>query len=405
MPLGGLQGLLVCPEPFRVVDVRPAPGMDQLHVTWQQDGRGARYVVISSSLLPIPAGQPAVLQVALQADQAALPGQRGYFAAPLRVASGPDGENVPLCDGSLVDIAPIILCVTTPADSCDVNADGRADVRDLVIMTRCLRSTVPPVDSAGICRDCNHDGVFGFSDIVCCARHILRGPFLPRDSVNADDALRVSFEPQRFGDGLLVRVRVSGAEGLAGAMLRLRYPEERWRAEVPLPVPFARTSSEGWLPIVDTEEPGLVQLGGLRIAEEASGEIDFEFAILPTAPPLAGDQLVAEGADMVGGDGTVSTPSLPLPNLTLDAPGPPGDPPTGVELSAARPNPFARATSFTVSLPRESDVQLTVHDLAGREVATLANGRLPAGRRDFTWAGAGARDGVYFVRLAVDGEV
>jgi hypothetical protein len=58
-----------------------------------------------------------------------------------------------------------------------------------------------------------------------------------------------------------------------------------------------------------------------------------------------------------------------------------------------------------VSLPREADVDLAVLDLAGRRVATLASGRQPAGRRDFTWSGAGAREGLYFVQLRVEGKV
>jgi flagellar hook assembly protein FlgD len=78
---------------------------------------------------------------------------------------------------------------------------------------------------------------------------------------------------------------------------------------------------------------------------------------------------------------------------------------TVVELAPPRPNPFTLSTTFAISLPADADVDLTVHDLAGRRVTTLAHGRLGAGRREFTWDGAGARDGVYFVRLTVDGRV
>jgi hypothetical protein len=53
------------------------------------------------------------------------------------------------------------------------------------------------------------------------------------------------------------------------------------------------------------------------------------------------------------------------------------------------------------TLPREGAVRLTLHDLQGREVATLADRRFPAGRNAIPWRrdGAGVPSGVYFVRF------
>jgi flagellar hook assembly protein FlgD len=53
-------------------------------------------------------------------------------------------------------------------------------------------------------------------------------------------------------------------------------------------------------------------------------------------------------------------------------------------------------------------VSLAVHDLAGRKVRSLISGVVAAGERDVTWdlrdaAGARVADGIYFLRLAVDG--
>ena len=401
-PLAGLQGELHCSEPFRIVAVRPPLGIPQIHVTWVPDGRGARYVLFTSGGAVIPPGQSPVLTVGIQADESAVSGQRGSLVAPIQVASGPGGENVPICTTERLVVVP--LCVTSAADSCDANGDGRTDVRDLVAMLSCLRLTVP--DSGAVrCPDCDGDSAFTFADVLCCARHILRGPFVPRDSVHSNSSLRVTLESERYGDGLYVRARLAGIDGLAGAMVRLRYPAERWRIEFPLIDSPDPDPTEGWYPLMDTEEPGVIQLGGIRMQDPASGEIEFRFAIVPTGPGDPSDQLIVEGADLVAPDGTVLTPSLPLPIMSLDAPTPPQGTPTGIELSAARPNPFSSATSFTVSLPREANVDLAVHDLAGRRVETLASGRLPAGRKDFTWSGVGSRDGVYFVRLTVEGKV
>jgi hypothetical protein len=72
----------------------------------------------------------------------------------------------------------------------------------------------------------------------------------------------------------------------------------------------------------------------------------------------------------------------------------------GISLSAS-PNP-ARVSRISFSLPKSADVDLSVFDLAGRKVATLASGSLPAGQYSRDWNGAGA--GVYFVRLRVGSE-
>ncbi len=400
--LGGLQGRLELPEPFRVVGVRSPAGLPRVHVSWIADGRGARYLLFTSDGQVIPAGRSRVLEVDVEADASAPLGAHGGLVAWVELASGPAGEEIPLCDISNLRLAPIPLCVGTPADSCDANGDGRADVRDLVLMTRCFRLELPAGDSAAVCRDCNGDGAFTFADLWCCARHILRGPFVPRDSVRVDGSVRVSLAPlERWGEGWLVRVRVTGAEGVAGAMLRLRYPAARWRADIPVFVAPARTAatSEGWLPLIDHEEPGVVHVGGLRFGDTAPAEVEFLFGLTPTGTPEAADRLVAEGADLVAPDGTVLTPSAPLPDVSLLTAEPPG----AIALGLPTPNPFTGSTRFSVSLPREAAVDLSVHDLAGRRVATLGSGRLPAGRRDFTWSGAGVRDGLYFVRLTVDG--
>jgi M6 family metalloprotease-like protein len=71
---------------------------------------------------------------------------------------------------------------------------------------------------------------------------------------------------------------------------------------------------------------------------------------------------------------------------------------------AAGPVPFASAVTIRCSLPRTGPVHLAVYDLAGRLVATLAEGVHPAGSLVRRWNGS--RDtgedvaaGIYFVRV------
>jgi len=405
-PLAGLEGRVECTAPFRVGSLRIPPGRAGWHLSWQPDGRGARYVLFSTPGFDIPAGQTPVLVAGLEVDATATDGQRASLVAPLALVSDPAGNAVPICDPSTLRPRPAALCVGATDDTCDVNGDGRADVRDLVRMTACLRPAAPDFDSAAVCHDCDGDGTFAFADLLCCARHILRAPLVPRDSVTASPDVRVEFGvPQRLGtDGWRVPVRVTGADALAGALLRLRYPADRWRADGLFQLADARGGTSSWMAISDFEQPGLVQLAWLQVGETPSPTLEMELAILPVGEVLDGDAISVVGADLVRPDGRTLEPTATLPELSLVDPAP-GATPGRVVLGAARPNPFTGTTRFTVSLPAGAELELSVHDVAGRRVATLAHGRFAAGERDFTWDATGARDGVYFVRLVVDGRV
>ena len=67
---------------------------------------------------------------------------------------------------------------------------------------------------------------------------------------------------------------------------------------------------------------------------------------------------------------------------------------------SAYPNP-ARVSRVSFTLPKQSDVDLSVFDLSGRRIATLARGSMPAGLHARDWDGSGAGAGVYFIRLRV----
>jgi len=87
---------------------------------------------------------------------------------------------------------------------------------------------------------------------------------------------------------------------------------------------------------------------------------------------------------------------------TSDVPGAPAAAP-GIRLTRGRPNPFLGTTTLSLVVPEDSVARVTVHDVAGRRVAVLLDGRLPAGRHALAWDGtdAGGRPvsaGVYFVR-------
>lgn len=73
--------------------------------------------------------------------------------------------------------------------------------------------------------------------------------------------------------------------------------------------------------------------------------------------------------------------------------------PSLYHLEQNYPNPFNPVTTIRYSLPEESFVTVSVYDILGQRVATLVNGRQPAGDKSVSWSGHGMASGVYFYRL------
>lgn len=83
-----------------------------------------------------------------------------------------------------------------------------------------------------------------------------------------------------------------------------------------------------------------------------------------------------------------------------------GATPAAFDLAQNYPNPFNPSTMISFSLPAAALVRLSVYDVLGREITTLAAGQCPAGRTSVTWDGKDASgnsvaSGVYFYRIDV----
>lgn len=79
------------------------------------------------------------------------------------------------------------------------------------------------------------------------------------------------------------------------------------------------------------------------------------------------------------------------------------------KLEQNYPNPFNAVTTIRFALASESQVRLTVFDLAGRQIATLIDGVRGAGWHSASWDGTddngnAVSSGVYFYRLETDGK-
>jgi hypothetical protein len=85
-----------------------------------------------------------------------------------------------------------------------------------------------------------------------------------------------------------------------------------------------------------------------------------------------------------------------------------GDAPERFTLGQNYPNPFNPTTTITFSLPVASTVTVSVFNLLGQEIATLANGVFGAGTHAAIWdghdaAGRTMASGVYFYRMEAAG--
>ena len=69
------------------------------------------------------------------------------------------------------------------------------------------------------------------------------------------------------------------------------------------------------------------------------------------------------------------------------------------------PNPFNPTTKIKFDIPKNGIVKLTVHDVLGRQVSTLVNNDLTAGRYEVEWSAGGYSSGIYFYRIEAEGFV
>jgi len=69
------------------------------------------------------------------------------------------------------------------------------------------------------------------------------------------------------------------------------------------------------------------------------------------------------------------------------------------------PNPFNPSTVISFSLPKQGAVTLKIFNILGQEVETLLDDHLSAGNHTVTWVADRQASGVYFYRLAFEGQV
>jgi hypothetical protein len=161
--------------------------------------------------------------------------------------------------------------------------------------------------------------------------------------------------------------------------------------------------------------------GGTALSWQPSAAPDFQYfrvyrgtdpGFTPDPGSLVHATATTEWTDPVSGaftykltavdsNGNESAPASTSITTSVD-----GAVPVALGFASVAPNPFRRSLTFVVDVPVAcAAVDLTVFDLAGRRVRTIASGALPPGRHTLRWDGRsdeGGRlaAGVYVARLA-----
>jgi hypothetical protein len=76
-----------------------------------------------------------------------------------------------------------------------------------------------------------------------------------------------------------------------------------------------------------------------------------------------------------------------------------------VSLLQNYPNPFKESTTFKLRTIGSAQINLSVYDLSGRNVATIKNENMKAGSYEINWSPKGLSSGTYFVSLSSDGKL
>jgi len=67
------------------------------------------------------------------------------------------------------------------------------------------------------------------------------------------------------------------------------------------------------------------------------------------------------------------------------------------------PNPFNSTTSISYTLPKSSEVRLSIHDIHGREITVIQDGVKKEGYHTTVWNASEIPTGMYFIQLEAGG--
>ncbi|NOZ08928.1 MAG: T9SS type A sorting domain-containing protein [FCB group bacterium] len=231
----------------------------------------------------------------------------------------------------------------------DVNMDAEVNIFDILLMVDfILFPENPPSDVQLAFGDLNEDGTINIFDVVTVITVILNGSS-GRESEGFAEVTQTDNSILISGENIAgVELHTSGL----GSFTDLDFPSD-WQVR----------SAEGILVGFSTGE----LLSG-SIAISYSGDLEIDKLLL------------SGGTGKSIGFGQTITPAEFV-------------------LHPAYPNPFNPSTTLQFEIPEDSRITVTVYDLAGRQVAELADDIFSAGAHAVTWQAGDAASGTYLVKL------
>ncbi|UCH85239.1 MAG: T9SS type A sorting domain-containing protein [Candidatus Latescibacterota bacterium] len=219
----------------------------------------------------------------------------------------------------------------------------------------------------------------------------------PTVTVYFDEALTMqSVDRLSPGEHTLYIVAEGFDERLRSIEYKIDYPAGMtWVADVDVPQVKIGTTGEGitqaWGEPIDGNSR--VVVAKVVVRWDRQGGSNFEVAVKPH--PEFGYVRAVVGPDyrIVEAEGQTSFGSV-IGRTALG-----GSEPT---LYEASPNPFNPVTQITYWVPKRAHVRLTVYDVSGRVVATLADEVRKSGEHTVDWLADDLPSGVYFCRLEVE---
>ncbi|HDQ46163.1 MAG TPA: T9SS type A sorting domain-containing protein [bacterium] len=133
-------------------------------------------------------------------------------------------------------------------------------------------------------------------------------------------------------------------------------------------------------------------------ADPSLGPSDILSVLKRTARRDAWTGVIPSGGSTLWGAGKIDALESVRDAVTSVADGP-AILPDGFRLDQNAPNPFNPGTRITFFLPAASDIRLSLVDVTGREIGTLAEGRYESGTHTIHLRSAHLASGIYFYRL------
>jgi len=323
-----------------------------------------------------------------------VPGSSSFLDATATPGTTVYDYYIKLVDGNsdhVVRTADILgMAAIAGASGTDFNSDGTVGLADLVLLGQQWNTKKTDLTTWISLFDLNGDGVVDLGDLVVLGANwnattksakvtsavpTINNPFELKPEVNESTSM------------YFVNISVKDAATYQGVAFTLNYDTKAFE--------FVKESVNGLVGISLTNEvqPGVINIASAFQNEKFNGTITLGFK----SKGLNSDMNLRMANAEVDINNLVSAVTG-APSVTLKAL------PTVYAMQQNFPNPFNPTTTIEYSLPKTSQVELAIYNMAGQKVRTLVNTSQAAsfyrviwnGKNDF---GQTVASGLYFYKL------